>query len=94
MTNAEEAEMRGEIYALKILLINCLGFIAAITDDPGSHLQAVQDQSIEGIARSRHGKVKAAYLRNFQDAAAGIVLQAIEGAKVASAQVEKPERLQ
>ena len=28
MTNAEEAEMRGEIYALKILLINRLGFIA------------------------------------------------------------------
>ena len=90
----KKQRMRGEIYALKILLINCLGFIAAITDDPGSHLQAVQDQSIEGIARSRHGKVKAAYLRNFQDAAAGIVLQAIEGAKVASAQVEKPERLQ
>jgi hypothetical protein len=39
MTNAEIAELRGEIYALKVLLGSCLSFIAALTDDAKSHLE-------------------------------------------------------
>ena len=94
MTNAETAELRGELYGLKVLLVNCVGFIAAITDDPGAHLSAIQDAAIEGIASSNHDKVKAVHLRTFQAAAAGIVLQVVEAAKSASAQVSKPHWLQ
>jgi len=94
MTNAEFAELRGEIYGLKILLGNCLGFIAAITDDADAHLQTLQDESIAGIATSTNDKVKAAHLQTFRAAAAGVVLQLVEGAAVAANQVSRPHWLQ
>ena len=94
MTNADIAEMRGELYALKIMLVNCLGFIAALTDDPTSHLDAIQNEAIEGIAGSTNDKVKPAHLRTFHAAAVGIVLQVVEEAKVASQQETKLRSLQ
>jgi hypothetical protein len=81
MTNAEVAELRGELFGLKILLVNCLSFIAGSTDDPERHLNAIQDQAIAGIARATHEGVREKYLRTFQDAAAGIVVQLLEAAK-------------
>jgi hypothetical protein len=94
MTNTDIAELRGEIFGLKIMLVNCIGFIAAITDDPNAHLDAIQNESIEGIAMATNDKVKDAYLQTFRAAAAGLVLQVVEGAKVASVQVSKPHWLQ
>jgi hypothetical protein len=86
MTNAELAELRGEIYGLKILLFNCLAFIANLTEDPVQHLETIKDETIAGIAHATNEAVKPAHLEKFQGAAAGIVLQAVEAAKAAPAQ--------
>jgi hypothetical protein len=72
MTNAGIAELRGEVYGLKVMLVNAIGFIAALTDDPTDHLQATQNAAIAGIATSTNDKVKATHLRTFRAAAAGL----------------------
>ena len=94
MTTSDIAELRGEIFGLKILLVNCFEFISAITDDPIQHLNAIQNEAIEGIASAENQKVKPAHVDMFRGAAAGIVLQVVEGAKVASAQEPKLRSLQ
>jgi hypothetical protein len=48
MTNAELAELRGEILGLKTLVVNCLAFNAAFADDPPSYLDPYsRNQSLE-----------------------------------------------
>ena len=94
MTNADIAELRGEIFGLKIMLANCTGFIAAITDDPNAHLVAIQNESIEGIASATNDKVKDAYLPTFRAAAVGLVLQIVEAAKVGAQQEPKLRSIQ
>ena len=94
MTNAEVAELRGQIFGLKIMLINCIGFIAAITDDPDVHLDAIQTQTIVGIGTATNDQVKPAHIQAFRAAAAGLVLQVVEGAKVASARAPRPHWMQ
>jgi hypothetical protein len=94
MTNAELAELRGEIFGLKILLFNCMSFIANCTDDPQAHLSAIQDEAIAGIAKATHDAVKPNHLRTFQNAAAGIVVQAVEAAKAIPAKVPPRSKLQ
>jgi hypothetical protein len=66
MTNADIAELRGEVYGLKVMLVNAIGFIAALTDDPTDHLQAIQNAAIAGIATSTNDKVKATHLQTFR----------------------------
>jgi hypothetical protein len=94
MTNAELAELRGEIFGLKILLLNCMSFIAGCTDNPDSHLNAIQEQAIAGIAHATHDAVRPQTLRSFQGAAAGLVLQAVEAAKATPQQVPPRLRMQ
>jgi hypothetical protein len=94
MTNAELAELRGEIFGLKIMLINCIGFIAAITDDANAHLEAIQNEAIAGIAEATNDQIKPSHLQSFRGAAAGLVLQIVEGGKVASVQAPRPRWLQ
>jgi hypothetical protein len=81
MTGAEEAELRGEIFGLKILLLNIIGDVARHASDPIAYLDRLQKQSGEGIARTTVGNVKPAHMRAFQNAAAGIVVQAVEATK-------------
>jgi len=91
MTHADIAELRGEIFGLKIALINCLGLIATLTDDPTAHLDAILNQAVEGIAKATNDQIKPAHIQTFRAAAAGIMLQLVDGAKVTAAQ--EPGRL-
>ena len=90
MTNAELAELRGELFGLKIVLFNCLSFIAGRFDDPIAYLDEVQRQSVYGIAQGSHDKVRPQHLQPFRAAAAGIVAQAIEATKEAHSRVAQP----
>jgi hypothetical protein len=94
MTNAELAELRGELYGLKLLLFNSISFIAGQFDDPAGYLDEVQRQSVFGIAQGTHSKVRPQHLDLFRAAAAGVVVQAVEGAKEAHLRAAKPPRLQ
>lgn len=90
MTNAEAAELRGELFGLKVLLFNCLSFIAGRLDDPDAYLDELQRQSIYGIAQASHDKVRPQNLQLFRSAAAGIVAQAIEGTKEVYSRAARP----
>lgn len=83
MTNAELAELRGEIFGCKILLFNCISFIAGLTDDPAAHLKTIQTAAIDGILRAPPTNIRPQHLEAFRNAAAGIVAQAIEGSTAA-----------
>jgi hypothetical protein len=77
MTNAELAELRGEIVGLKVLLANCLSFIAGQTSDPAAHLAAIRDHAIAGLAEITDARIRQQQLPVFRAAAAGIVLQVV-----------------
>ena len=94
MTNAELAELRGEIFGVKILLMSCLTQVAGTAPDPVAHLVETQNQAVEGILRSSPSNIRPQHLRIFQDAAAGIVVQAIEAAKVPHEPVPPPGQRQ
>jgi hypothetical protein len=55
MTNAELAELRGELFGLKILLFNCMSFYCWRTDIPERHLNTIQEQAIAGITHATRG---------------------------------------
>jgi hypothetical protein len=90
MTNAEAAELRGELFGVKVLLFNCLSFIAGQTDDPIAHLDEIQRQAIFGIAQAGHSGIRPNHLEPFRHAAAGIVAQAVEGAKEVHRRAAQP----
>lgn len=90
MTNTELAELRGEIYGLKILLFNCISFIAGQADDPVAHLDQIQEHAVFGIAQAAPSNIRPAHLDGFRAAAAGIVVQAVEAAKEAVSRTEQP----
>jgi hypothetical protein len=94
MTNAELAELRGEIFGLKVLLFNCLSFIAGQTSDPATHLAVIKEHAIAGIVEAKHSDVRPQHLPMFRNAAAGIVAQAIEAANSATLQGSPRPRLQ
>ena len=77
-----------------ILVSNVVPGIAGSTADPVRYLDELQKQSVEGIARSANANVKPSHFRRFQDAAAGIVVQAVEGAKAVLIPTPPPSRLQ
>ncbi len=90
MTRSELAELRGEIFGCKILLFNCIGFIAGLTDDPGAHLATIETAALEGIVAATTSNIRRPDLDRFHAAAAGIVVQAIEAAKAAH-QLSSPQ---
>jgi hypothetical protein len=90
MTNAELAELRGQIFGLKILLFNCIAFIAGQTDDPIAHLDEIQRQSVCGIAQATPAAIRQQHLQGFHHAAAGIVVQAVEAAKETHSRTVRP----
>jgi|HubBroStandDraft_6_1064221.scaffolds.fasta_scaffold1138795_1 hypothetical protein len=90
MTNAELAELRGEIFGLKVLLFNCISFIAGRFDDPLAYLDELQQQSIFGIAQAAPGTIRPQHLQAFRNSAAGIVAQAIDGTKEVHSRAERP----
>jgi hypothetical protein len=90
VTNAELAELRGEVFGLKTLLFNCISFIAGQFDDPNSYLDELQTQTVAGIAQGTHDKIRPQNLQIFRASAAGIVVQAIEGTKEVHARVLQP----
>jgi hypothetical protein len=94
MTNAEAAELRGEIFGLKIILNNCLAFIAALTDNPEHHLDEIQNEAIAGIAKATNQSVRPQHIQTFRAAAAGLVLQSVEAAKAIDVPIPPRERLQ
>ena len=94
MTNEELSELRGEIFGVKILLMSCLTQVAGTAPDPIAHLDATQKEAIEGIARAKPSNIRPQHLRAFQNAAAGIVAQAIEAAKVPHTPIPPPEKRQ
>lgn len=79
MTNGELAELRGELFGLRILLCNLLAFQAGNTSDPVRHLAALKEQSLAGIPEATNAMVPQ-YMDQFRAAAAGVVLQAAEAA--------------
>lgn len=94
MTSSEEAEIRGEIFGLKILLFNFISELAGRGDEPLKYLDALQKQAVQGIVQAKNEAVKPAHMRKFQEAAAGIVVQAVEGAKAVLIPTPPPSRLQ
>jgi hypothetical protein len=90
VTNAELAELRGEIYGLKVLLFNCLSFIAGRFDNPTEYLDELQKQAIWGIAQAPNDQVRQQHVERFRHAAAGIVAQAVEAAKEAHSRAARP----
>jgi hypothetical protein len=83
MIRTELAELRGEIFGCKILLLNCISFIAGLTTDPAAHLETIQTAALEGTVAANPSNIRPHDLDTFRSAAAGIVVQAIESAKVA-----------
>jgi hypothetical protein len=94
MTNAEMADLRGELFGVKILLISCLTQVAGTAPDPLAHLEAAGRAALEGIMKAAPSNIRPQYLRAFQNAAAGIVSQAIEAAKVPHEPTPPRDRLQ
>jgi hypothetical protein len=94
MTNADLAELRGEIFGVKILLMSCLTQVAGTAPEPLAHLAETQKQALEGILKASPSNIRPQHLRAFQNAAAGIVVQAIEAAKVPHEQVPPPGQRQ
>jgi hypothetical protein len=90
MTNAELAELRGEIFGVKVLLFNCLSFIAGRFDDPTAYLEEIQQQSVFGIAQADHSGIRPQHLQLFRNAAAGIVAQAVGGIKEVHSRAAQP----
>jgi len=90
MTNAELAELRGEIYGLKVLLFSCVSFIAGRFDEPLAYLDELQRQTVLGIAQGTHDKVRPQHLQLFREAAAGIVAQAIERTTAVHSRAAQP----
>jgi hypothetical protein len=82
MTAAELAELRGELFGLKVLLMNNLTQTAHSMPNPVAYLDDLAEQSYRGVAEARPTNISANHLRKFQDAAAGIIVQAVEAAKV------------
>jgi hypothetical protein len=87
---AGSATIRGELFGVKVLLVNCLTFVAGQTDDPIAHLDEIQRQAIFGIAQAGHSGIRPNYLEPFRHAAAGIVAQAVDGAKEVLRRAAKP----
>ena len=94
MTSAELVDLRGEIFGLKILLMSCLTQIAATAPDPVAGLDWMKKEALVGIARASPSNVQTKHLRAFQNAAAGIVTQAVEAAKVPHVPTPPREKLQ
>jgi hypothetical protein len=94
MTNAELAELRGEIFGLKVLLFNVLSAITANSPDPSATIEAVKTQSIAGILAARPSVIRFQHLETFQNAAAGIVAQAVEALAATYSRLPPPARLQ
>lgn len=94
MTNRELAELRGEIFGVKILLMNCLTQIAGTAPDAEAHLDRIQKEAVDGIVKANPANIRSQNLRDFQNAAAGIVVQAIEAAKVPHVPTPPREKLQ
>jgi hypothetical protein len=90
MTNAELAELRGEIFGVKMLLFNCLSFIAGRFDDPIAYLDEIQRQSVFGIAQADHSGIRPQHLQAFRNAAVGIVAQAVEAIKETHSRAAQP----
>lgn len=92
MTNAQEAELRGEIFGLKVLVANLLSRAAGfVEEDRPVFFNTLMEQSIPGIAQATNPNVKAAYLDTFQAAALGVVQQLVDAARKAPAQAP-PQR--
>jgi hypothetical protein len=94
MTNAELADLRGALFGVKILLVSCLTQVAGTAPDPLAHLDAVGRVALKWIMNAAPSNVRPQYLRAFQNAAAGIVSQAIEAAKVPHEPTPPRDRLQ
>jgi hypothetical protein len=94
MTNAELADLRGELFGVKILLISCLTQVAGTAPNPLAHLDAVGQEALAGIMKAAPSNIRQQHLRAFQNAAAGIVSQAIEAAKVPHEPTPRRDRLQ
>lgn len=94
MTNSEIAELRGELFGLKVLLLNCLAFQAGHTNAPLAHLSSLRDQALAGIAEGEHSAVRPQHIAVFRAAAAGIVVQATEAASAVFPQGALRSKLQ
>jgi hypothetical protein len=95
MTNAEEAELRGEIFGLKILVMNLISRTAGVTEeDRTAFLDALVKQSGAGIVKATNSAVKPAFLNTFHAAAMGIVLQCADAARVTPQQAPPLRPLQ
>lgn len=94
MTKQQMVELRGEIFGLKILLMNTLAQVVSVMPDAVARLDELQRQAAEGIARTQPTNIPLAWLRDFQNAAAGVVVQAVEAAKVPHGLVPPPGRRQ
>lgn len=90
MTNVEAAELRGEIFGLKILLFNCLSSAAATRANPDDYLDEVEQHAVFGIAQAHHSAVQPGHTQRFRDAAAGIIAQAIEAVREAHLRGAQP----
>jgi hypothetical protein len=94
MTEAQLAELRGEIFGLKIIVVNTLSHIVARATDPIATLDEIQRQSALGIASAAPANIPPAWLELFRNAATACVLQATEVAKLSHEPPPPPVRRQ
>jgi hypothetical protein len=94
MTNEELASLRGEIFGLKILLMNCVSELAGRTGDPQVFLASLRKQAAQGILQTTPDNVKPAHMQTFRDSAAGIVVQVVSAADAVLTPTPPPNQLQ
>ena len=92
MAKDELARVKGELLGLEILLMHCLCFIAARTEDPLRYLTEFGNAAIDGVLQSEGVEVSPRYLKQLQTAATGVILQCVGAAQNVVADVDQRSR--
>lgn len=90
MTNDELAELRGEIFALKIMLFNALAEGVRHSGDPEAYVNAIEQHASAGIMNATPSNIRPAYLDTFRNAAAGILAQAVAALRETYSRAVRP----
>ena len=93
MTKKDIARIEGELFGLKVLLMNLVSFQAGQTTNPLGHIAALRDQSVAGIVGATNSAA-GQYQQYFRECAAGFVVEVAEVASVVFDQSAPRPKLQ
>jgi len=80
MTRNDIVQLRGEIAALRLLLVPCLGFLAKHYDDPTGHLREVKRFALAAVRQLSPGLAAPRDQETFSQAAISLIEWAISEA--------------